>query len=151
MRILWFSHTPAGATRHLTGKGGIGNSWVESLQAHLMRRPGVELAVAFPWEADEPEPFVLDGCEYYPFPVARRGKVQTILYSHFKGIDSEELLPHYRKIVEDFQPDIIHVFGTERNFGLIASQVHIPVVVWIQGILTAYTRHWFAGFSKKDV
>ena len=38
-------------------------------------------------------------------------------------------------IVDRYKPDIIHVFGTEWPFGLIAERVDIPVVIHIQGAM----------------
>ena len=43
------------------------------------------------------------------------------------------------KIIEGFQPDIIHVFGLESFFGFSAfNKLNIPCVVHIQGILSSY-------------
>lgn len=48
----------------------------------------------------------------------------------------EELIERCLEIVGIVKPDIIHVFGTETPFGLIAEKTDIPVVVHLQGIIS---------------
>jgi glycosyltransferase involved in cell wall biosynthesis len=47
------------------------------------------------------------------------------------------------KTVKECHPDIIHVFGSENNFGLITLHSQIPTVIHIQGILNPYVNAWF--------
>jgi glycosyltransferase involved in cell wall biosynthesis len=52
------------------------------------------------------------------------------------------LANRYIEIIRDFSPDIIHVHGTENNHGQIQQFIKdVPVVVSIQGILTAYLSY----------
>lgn len=44
------------------------------------------------------------------------------------------------KVIEDFKPDIIHVFGSEWGFGLVEKYVDIPVVIHMQGSLPPYVN-----------
>lgn len=54
-----------------------------------------------------------------------------------KGCMSKSTFRKYEKVINEITPDIIQVFGTENNFGQIASYIdNIPVVVHLQGILT---------------
>jgi len=58
----------------------------------------------------------------------------------------------YRKRIEQFAPDIIHVHGTEKNFGQLQHYYpKIPVVVSIQGVLTGYIPYATAQLTRKDV
>lgn len=50
----------------------------------------------------------------------------------------EHYLKEYLKVIEQVRPDIIHVFGTELDYGLICGFTDIPVVIHIQGILHPY-------------
>ena len=125
MKVLWLSADSAlyeyAGNRH----GG----WISSLQAEVIKRSDLRLAVAFPWQYD----FVSDGesCVYYGikaihhpiFGFARKQKQQ---------------MDRLKVIVEDFQPDVIHVFGTENGLGLVGELTTIPVVVHIQGVLGPY-------------
>ncbi len=48
------------------------------------------------------------------------------------GITYKEKL---KQVVDDFMPDIIHVFGSEQQLGLVSSVTEIPVLLHIQGLL----------------
>ena len=45
--------------------------------------------------------------------------------------------------IKNFNPDIIHVFGTESNFGLLNKYTSIPIVIHLQGILNPYLNAYF--------
>ena len=46
-----------------------------------------------------------------------------------------QILDDCMNVVERFHPDIIHVFGLEDVFGLVAQYTHIPVIIHVQGII----------------
>lgn len=64
-----------------------------------------------------------------------------------KGICHKTMTPavfnqYYKKIIEQFQPDLIHVHGTEKNLAQIQKFIpDIPVVISIQGLLTGYKNY----------
>lgn len=49
------------------------------------------------------------------------------------------------QVIATVQPDLIHIHGTEDNFGLLQSHTEIPVVISIQGALLPYCEKFFAG------
>lgn len=58
----------------------------------------------------------------------------------------------YRERIERFAPDIIHVHGTENNYGQLQHYYpDIPVVTSIQGVLTGYIPYATAQLTRKDV
>lgn len=58
----------------------------------------------------------------------------------------------YREPIERFRPHIIHVHGTENNFGQLQHFFpQIPVVVSIQGIYEAYLPYATAGLTADDM
>lgn len=64
-----------------------------------------------------------------------------------KGICHKTMTPavfnqYYKQIIEQFQPDLIHVHGTEKNLAQIQQFIpNIPVVISIQGLLTGYKNY----------
>lgn len=50
------------------------------------------------------------------------------------------------EVIEDFDPDVIHVFGSETILGLCTEYTDKPVVVHIQGILNPYYNALFPPF-----
>ena len=58
-------------------------------------------------------------------------------------------IPELVKVVEFVKPDIIHIHGTEENFGLIQSYTSVPVILSIQGILSSITDKYYAGIPAR--
>ena len=46
-------------------------------------------------------------------------------------------VPALLKVVNDFKPDIIQVFGSENIYGILVNYIDIPIVLHIQGMLSA--------------
>lgn len=59
------------------------------------------------------------------------------------------------KIVADFQPDLIHIHGTERFYGLLKSRrlIDVPAVFSLQGLLGPYSRYanYFGALSPVEI
>jgi glycosyltransferase involved in cell wall biosynthesis len=50
------------------------------------------------------------------------------------------------------RPDIVHVHGTEGGFGLLAAaRPSVPLVISLQGILSAYRRAYFHGRTPEEL
>ena len=58
-----------------------------------------------------------------------------------------------KRIIEDFNPDLIHVQGTEYFYGCFDQEVYCgkPVVVSIQGLITGIHPHYMGGISPKEL
>jgi glycosyltransferase involved in cell wall biosynthesis len=48
----------------------------------------------------------------------------------------------FRKYIKQYAPDLIHGFGTESAYGLVASEQGLPGVVFIQGIQSEYAPYY---------
>ena len=58
-----------------------------------------------------------------------------------------------RCIIRDFNPDIIHIQGTEYFYGCMSDSVYCgkPVVVSIQGVLSGIWPSVAGGLTRKDI
>ena len=147
MRVLWFSVTPS-----LYGQNTVhhnGGGWVESLERILKGSAEVELGIAFEHK-DNVFKSVQDGVTYYP--ISANVRVSQKILRKISIVDEcDALLEHASQIIEDFQPDLIHVFGSESCFGLLGVQTEIPVVIHMQGSLPSYANARFPpGYSRFD-
>jgi glycosyltransferase involved in cell wall biosynthesis len=151
MRVLWFTVTPSLAASHLnvsvTGRG-----WIESLHEKINDIQGIDLAVAFVHGEKELVRFNLDKTTYFAIPSRTPGKIKKLMDRHLNRVDDSELIEYCIKVVNDYKPDIINIFGTEEAFGLISDKVNVPVVIHLQGLLTVYEKKWYPpGISKIDL
>lgn len=145
MKILWFTNTPCSAVQKIKMNLNAGG-WLKSLEEELNKEPGVDLAICY-YTYQPLEPFTFNGTQF--FPVLRQGKktklsrfIKRFVFSE-NNDDSEikELL----KVIDIFKPDLIHVHGTEDNFGLVQQYTDLPVVISIQGILSSISEKYFSG------
>lgn len=128
MKVLWFSVTPSMYSPRSNGHNGGG--WIASLEQIVRQMDEVQLGVAFNYGSSD-FMTVVDGVTYYPMPTERTG----LLKSLFCGSGVASKLEHWLRIVEDFKPDIIQIFGSENEFGLMIPHVNVPVVIHMQGCM----------------
>ncbi len=69
------------------------------------------------------------------------------------GLPSPKTIQEIKKIVDDIQPDIIHIWGTENYFGLLTARGYIKgkVILEIQGLKFAIEKYFYAGLSFQEV
>lgn len=131
MRVLWFSINPSLYVEKTSG------GWIASLE-RIIRQYGknIELGIAFE-HSDKCFKVVRDGVTYYPM-----NKIDTRIKKLRLMLNYENewnfLRPLVQKVIDDFKPDIIHCFGSEWPFGLIAHDVKIPIVIHMQGFANIY-------------
>lgn len=128
MRILWFSVTPSLFNAYSNGHNGGG--WIASLERIVRQVSEIELGIAFNF-SDEHFVHEQNGVKYYPI--------------------SHGSLGTYKKIIDDFKPDLIQIFGSENEFGVICGNTKVPVVIHMQGCLPPYHNALFpVGMSPID-
>lgn len=150
MKVLWLVNTPfPEVVRHLGLRGDYLGCWMPALQQALLGlsrfRPGTQdhLGIACATAGiSQYRRLDFDGVTYFCFPKSR---MCEYLQSYGKELAA------CLRAVEEFNPDLIHVHGTEEFYGLIAGLVDKPVVVSIQGILSALVRVYFGGMGWKDI
>jgi glycosyltransferase involved in cell wall biosynthesis len=107
-----------------------------ALLERLKMRPDIELAVVSPGGRRE-DHFKLDHVEYFTVKAPFFRLVQRRLGVSRTVPPGESQLRRYAAIVNDWNPDVVHVHGTELGFGLIKARglIDKPVAVSIQGLM----------------
>ena len=155
MKILWFTNAPCGATEKLTGKPVTGGGWLYALSENLITNPEIELHIAFYWGEAMPE-FTHKGITYHP--VLRNGDgskfgrvIQNYTRFFFTSNYSIELA-RLKEVIAKVSPDVIHIHGSEDNFGLLAKEgLPQPIVLSVQGLLSPIYNKLYAGFTKEEI
>lgn len=140
MRVLWFTATPSMYTESSNTHNGGG--WISSMEGLIKNEASINLAICFLMEE---EPFKVEkgNCTYYPVAMAT-GLAHKIIYKASLKQRSKAELKRFLEVIADFKPDVIHIFGSEYNFGLIKEHTSVPVVIHIQGLLNPYYNAYFA-------
>ena len=150
MRVLWFTHTASLSADYLNNKS-VGGGWIGSLETELSEIPSVQLGISFNLDRDI-KPFTLNKTRYYPVYLrSPKGRIKKLISRWKKPIQDEAHIQPYLDIIREFNPDIIHIFGTEGIFGLIVSKVTVPCIIHIQGILTICIQKWYSGLTAVDL
>ena len=132
MRVLWFSVTPSMYEEKTYG------GWVASLE-HIIRKYAndIDLGIAFE-HPDQCFKVEREGVTYYPMNKATSRLRQLRLKLNYAN-DWKFLRPLAHNVINDFKPDIIHCFGSEWPFGLLAREVDDPIVIHMQGFINIYS------------
>ena len=144
MRVLWIGGSGLYVPSHASQGGYNGGGWVASVQKEIMKCENITLGISF-CQDGEPEKVIQDGVAYYPVPNHRKSRKDKIidLWKIHDVKRDEVLWPYYeekfKKVIDDFKPDVIHIFGSELYQGLAARvTVDIPTILHIQGLLSLY-------------
>ncbi len=147
MRILWLCNMiPPAVAANLGMKASDKEGWVLGAMNALSGEAEYELAVAFP------VPRAHDGYQ------GSDGKVRFFGFYEDTGRpeDYDPVLPYRLKsIVDEFEPEVVHVFGTEYPHTLAMCEVYRDdpgrVLIGLQGIMNVYKDHYFDGLPGKVV
>lgn len=148
LKILWFTNTPCSAAEKMQLKQ-FGGGWLKALEQEMASRDDINLHICF-YSPVEHEPFKYGNTFYYPiFRNAKSSKINRLI--NRIGGNNKDLkeLEQLKKVSELVNPDIIHIHGTEENFGLLQDQITTPVVISIQGILTPFSHKFFSGIPEQ--
>jgi len=143
VRILWFTNTlfpghtgsPAGS---LCGSGG----WMVALLEKLIGHTNWQIAIVTASSVKRAVRHSVQGVDYFIVPYSKVGGkfAQT------------RALRCCAAIVREWQPDLVHIHGTERFYGLLTARklIQTPTVISIQGLLSSYSE-WFHYFGNRTV
>lgn len=143
MKVLIISPSKGLYDSQSDGYNGVG--WVASLQQYLEKEQDIELAMAFV----TPAPLQKEkrgNTMYYPIHIPDRSGLKKLYYywqGYKKDVFDKSIVILLKEVIEDFTPDIIHIFGTESNLGYIIGETDVPCVVHIQGILSTVLNVYF--------
>lgn len=146
MKVLWFAVSPS--LYSCNGKNqGLG--WIASLESIVRKDYEIQLAVAFEHN-DDVFKVEQDGVIYYPMHVFKdRNDIERRKY--YVDIEEALFIPRCKQVIKDFQPDVIHVFGSEWCFGLVQEHTDIPVIIHMQGSHPPYQNALFPpGYSWEE-
>lgn len=129
MKIVWFTNSVLPAVfRHLGMSRASSGPWMACLLSSLSKHKGISLIVVTTAQGLPDVDFVDDGVRY--IVVSLRKKI-------FHWFVSNSGLTKCAELVHTIKPDLVHIHGTELQYGLLGAQKMIssPVVISIQGLV----------------
>ena len=136
MKVLWFEiSTPS----RYKESGRVLGGWQDALENVVIECNEIELYIAFETEEPDAKVKVIEGVTYIPM-VTHYSFAERKLSNWTWRVNEDKVIPLGRKVIEEYKPDIIHVFGNEWPFGLLAQYTDIPLVIHIQGSIVPYSN-----------
>ncbi len=152
MRVLWFVNAPPQAIierfpRELGGRNQ--GSWLLALEEALLQRGNVALGVAWATEATkEVTRIQSEAAAYYCTP---KRPPRRFIGNWTIPRSWEPEVGHCLAVVKDFQPDIVHVHGTEGFYGLVTQGTKTPVVVSINGMPGECAKVFWGNLGWREI
>lgn len=144
MKILWITNIVLPpACKKLGLPEPVMGGWMYSLLASLIQVSDIQFAVATVYSGTEMKRIEVDKVVYYLLP--NKG-------TNFKYNPALEI--YWQEIKREFNPDIVHLHGTEYAHGLsfLKSCTDVTSVVSIQGLVSVYsTSYYYAGISVAKI
>ncbi len=121
--------------------------WIQSLI--LTMQKSTDWQIGFVCLTEGKSSFSKDGnLSIYKVNLRRSSNPFYRIWQNLRGkVDSDKWATDYLKIVEEYQPDIVHVFGTESFIVDIIPQIRQKVVVHIQGFAFSCFEVWNSFFK----
>lgn len=147
MKVLWFEiSVPARYKSDKSPEGG----WQDSLEYLVRQNTSIELSIAFVGTKGM-VPKTIDKVRYIPLVPSFSIWEEKVKIPRDRWCRASKVVPLAVKCVEEVKPDLIHVFGTEWEFGQVAKYTDIPVVIHMQGCIAPYNNALYPpGYSISD-
>jgi len=141
MKVLWLSHIQILPVDFISKNSYPGGNWISSLMQLVEDVESIELGIAF--FGDETISIQsTKGTSYFQIKQTKKNKIQDLLFRWEHKIDSDLQKKSILNIINKFNPDVIHIFGTEALFGLFINEINIPTVIQLQGLLNPCLNAW---------
>ena len=142
MKVLWVTNQPIVQLREILNLPiAQSGSWMETAYASIKDSIDLKLAIATIYSGDNLLHEVDNGHHFYAVP----SKQQIGNYDYKDEFNQSS----WRKVVDDFNPDIVQIWGTEYALGLCVQKIaqNIPSVVYMQGQMAMIAKHYSDGIS----
>lgn len=145
MRILWITNImmPPLCERLGLPIPVVGGWMYSSAKRILEIEPTMNLAIATVYKGSQLQKHAVDGVTYYLLPL--HGKDMRRYHSYLEAL--------WKRVTTDFQPDLVHLHGTEFPVGqaFVKACPEVKAVVSIQGIVSVIDRYYFGGMRFWDI
>lgn len=148
MRVLWFTNTPALASNYY-GSEYLGGGWLQGIEQAAHKYTNLNLGIAF--HSESLKGIYINKSTYYPIR-KENSILRKLIDNQLSLIHNERYLIDYLKIIEQFKPELIQIFGTELSYLEILPYIkNIPVVIHLQGILSDYQNYLSANCNRIEL
>lgn len=150
LKILWFSNTDAGYNMDSDKQEKkLSGTWMSAIVS-AFKNENFDLELGIVFKSNKIlQNKKIEFISYFPiYDYRNNSKIKKQINRIRRKILYYDYIKDYIKIVDLFKPDIIHIFGSEQDYGLLCKYINTPLVLSIQGNLTIWEWKYFSGLSK---
>jgi glycosyltransferase involved in cell wall biosynthesis len=136
MKILWITNIIFPEPSIAIGQPSpVSGGWMYGSVNQIVSKNNIDLAVATTYSGKELRSLNRNGIAYYLIPVTPKNKYQ------------KKLEYFWKKICDEYKPDLIHIHGTEYPRGLACMRAcpSFKFVISIQGLTGVIAKYHYAG------
>jgi glycosyltransferase involved in cell wall biosynthesis len=149
MRILFFAYAQQNSFEVFNSNALTHISWVDELLDELSKNDSLKLGLAVPINNNLFQKGHSKRISLYGVPNPEERNILKKAYKRFTYANNNfENNKYILQAIEDFEPDIIQIFGSENKFGMFVEQQSRPFIIHIQGYLLVWQGKWFTSISK---
>ena len=140
MKVAWFTNVPL-LMPSVAIDGYNGGGWMNALVEEISSMPNVDLVVFSEGKGAivQNQRFEQRFISLSASPVTKWiNKLRIICRLPLKIDYLDKIYQRLAHDLENERFDLIHIWGTEKSFGLLTQYTSIPVLVHIQGVLNSY-------------
>jgi glycosyltransferase involved in cell wall biosynthesis len=119
----------------------VSGGWMYGLADQLSTYKDIDLAVASTYDGHEIRTLDVERIRYFSLP-------SSTTHRYEKSLEI-----HWRNVIAEFRPDIIHIHGSEYTTALacINAEPDQKYVLSIQGIISSYARYYLGGIDRNSI
>lgn len=150
IRALWFVNTPSLAAGYFGIEAMHSGSWIEAAELELDKHKELEFAVVF-LSKEKTQKIIYKGRTYYIINQKDSPNKLSSWKNRISHKVDEYKFKDFLSAIEDYRPDIIHVYGSEGPFGKLANKTKVPLVLQAQGFTKICEMVWRANISLPEM
>lgn len=143
MKILWLTNVPLAKVRnHISNSDVQLGGWLDGMSNELLKFENVEFLSIFPYKSK----------------TILKNKVENIEYCTYPSNCSDKMKKNiFESTIREFNPDIIHIFGTEYKHSLIMLKVCEELnlldkaIVNIQGLCSKISQVYYSDLPQRVI
>ncbi len=143
MKVLWLTNVPLSKVKSQISSNTIQTGgWLDGISGELLKQNDIEFVSLFPYNVNQELYGQVDNIKFIAFPSVSKDKDKAQLF---------------KQLINDFKPDVIHIFGTEFKHTLIMMKVCEELgvidktIINIQGLCSKISEIYYLGLPQKVV
>lgn len=145
MKILWITNIPIGKSGDLFYNQKKTGLWMDVCLNEISQLKNIDLFIVTSGDTS----FI------------KKAQDKKVIYYLIPGgdairkyrVNSKKNIKLMNMLINEVQPDLIHIWGTEGNIGetIINLKTKIPIIITMQGFLYSISKHYFDGIHFHEV